>query len=460
MTKAQRGSIFLGVAGALFALSGALVGAYLIAGEGDARAATNPTEPRAERGAARAVAEPTDLAVQVEAMLDQDVHVHIAGTVVPMRWSDLGVAVDPGEVERAARLAASDEPLGSLRAAGALPVRVDRAPAIAALTALKGRHDRAAVDARLDLEARAIRGEEPGFGIDVYASLPRIEAAARSGADRIELAGTPLPARVTREDLGIDDISTVLGHYETKFSVSEKDRNFNLKLAASKINGHVVPPRGSFSFNVVVGERSEKQGYKIANVIQAGEMVDGLAGGTCQISTTLFGAAFFAGLNITETHNHSRPSAYVPLAFDATVTYPHADFKFENPFDFPVAIRYVVANGEAKVEILGKHRPYDKVVFERKILESTPFTVEERPDPTMPEGATLIDQHGFEGYKVVRYRRLYRGGDEVKTDKWTLNYRPVVEYVRVGTSTDPRATVPKAKDHHPPRTPTNGAISQ
>ena len=116
-----------------------------------------------------------------------------------------------------------------------------------------------------------------------------------------------------------------------------------------------------------VGERSEKEGYKIAHVITAGEMVDGLAGGTCQISTTLFGAAFFAGLDIVKTTNHSRPSAYTPLGFDATVVWPDTDLKLKNPYDFPVVIHYRVANGEAVVEILGKKRPYDKIVFERHI---------------------------------------------------------------------------------------------
>src|SRR4029077_2898477 len=143
-------------------------------------------------------------------------------------------------------------------------------------------------------EERAIHDDAPGQGIDIWASMSRIEAGAREGAATLELAMVPMPASVTKQTLGIDDISQVLGHYVTKFPVTERDRNFNLKLAASKINGTVLVPDKEWSFNGQVGERSEKEGYKIAHVITAGEMVDGLAGGTCQISTTLFGAAFFA----------------------------------------------------------------------------------------------------------------------------------------------------------------------
>ena len=155
-------------------------------------------------------------------------------------------------------------------------------------------------------------------------------------------------------------------------------------------------------------------------MITAGEMVDGLAGGTCQISTTLFGASFFAGLDIVKTHNHSRPSAYTPLGFDATVVWPDTDLVLKNPYDFPVAIHYRVANGEALVEILGKKRPFDKIVFARKVLEETPYGTEERLDDDMPEGQTMLDQAGFNGYKVMRFRRFYKGKEMVREQKWTV----------------------------------------
>jgi vancomycin resistance protein YoaR len=236
-----------------------------------------------------------------------------------------------------------------------------------------------------------------------------------------------------------------MGHHLTRFPVTDRDRNFNLKLAASKLNGIVLRPGEEMSFNGTVGERSEKEGYKIAHVITAGEMVDGLAGGTCQISTTLFGAAFFAGLDIVKTINHSRPSAYTPLGFDATVVWPNTDLKLRNPYEFPVVVHYRVANGEALVEILGKPRPYDKIVFERHVLESTPFPTEERLDDEIPQGVTSIDQAGFNGYKLERFRRFYKDGKQVKFNKWTLEYRPVTEYVRRGTSTDPAVKPPAEK---------------
>jgi vancomycin resistance protein YoaR len=266
-----------------------------------------------------------------------------------------------------------------------------------------------------------------------------------------------LPARVSRQSLGIEDISHVLGHSITRFAVADKDRNFNLKLAASKLNGYVLQPGVEFSFNAVVGDRTEKEGYKIAHVITAGEMVDGLAGGTCQISTTLFGASFFAGIDIVRTTNHSRPSTYAPLGLDATVVYPSVDLKLKNPYDFPVVIHFRVARGEAEVEILGKKRPWSQIAFEREVLEETPYDSDERFDDTLPFGVEKLDQAGFNGYTLQRFRKFYKNGKLAKTEKWKVAYKPVTEYLRRGTSEDPKVKAPDLKPPHGPTPPRSGS---
>jgi vancomycin resistance protein YoaR len=411
----------------MLVLAGSLAGGYYVVGtRSEARAATvsdtkKPDSPH--------------VASQMS-FPQQQVEIKTAGGTVKMAWSELGIETDQEEIGKTA-----------------IPVKLDRDKAIKALFGLKAKFDKSPIDAYLDLEAREIHADTAGVGIDVWGSLPRILAAARSGAASVELASVPVPASVTKATLGIDDISHVMGHYVTKFAVGDRDRNFNLKLAASKINGTVLQPHVEWSFNGQVGERSEKEGYKIAHVITAGEMVDGLAGGTCQISTTLFGASFFAGLDIVKTLNHSRPSAYTPLGFDATVVWPETDLVLRNPYDFPVAIHYRVANGEAVVEILGKARPWTKIEFARQVLEETPYPTEERLDDAMPEGQTMLDQAGFNGYKVKRFRRFYKGKKMVHEDKWTLNYKPVTEYVRRGTSTDPSAEMPPEKKIHALKAP-------
>jgi len=417
----QRGTVLLGLAGGMLVVAGGMAGGYYAVGaRSEAHAATTQKAP-----------EPSKPGQPAPDVSGKAVEVKIGPTIAKMSWAELGIGKD-GELDR------------------------DAAQKV--LLGLKAKFDKSPIDAYLDLEAREIHDDAPGQGIDIYASMTRIEAAARTGAPNVELALVPMPASVTKATLGIDDISQVLGHYVTKFPVTDRDRNYNLKLAASKINGTVLLPGKEWSFNGQVGERSEKEGYKIAHVITAGEMVDGLAGGTCQISTTLFGAAFFAGLDIPKTTNHSRPSVYTPLGFDATVVWPDTDLVLKDPYEFPVAIHYRVANGEAVVEILGKKRPWDRIAFSRHIEEETPYNTEERLDEEMPDGQTMLDQAGFNGYKLKRFRRFYSGPDAkhlkmVKEQKWEVRYKPVTEYVRRGTNKDPDAKMPKEKEVHSPKIP-------
>lgn len=432
----QRGAVLFGVAGGMLVVAGGFVAAYFVLGShSEASAATMPAaEPVA------VASSPADAPAGLAGYLAREVELVTAHGPVKLTWSELGAVIDTDELG-----AARGKDLAALAAKGSLPIRIDRAKADQALLAVKAQHDLSAINAYLDLEEKKIYDDKPGAGLDIWASLPRLAAGARQGAAKVELVNVAVPAQVTKKGLGIDDISVVMGHHLTKFPVTDRDRNFNLKLAASKLNGVVLKPNEEWSFNATVGERSEKEGYKIAHVITAGEMVDGLAGGTCQISTTLFGAAFFAGLDIVKTTNHSRPSAYTPLGFDATVVWPNTDLKLKNPYDFPVVIHYRVANGEALVEILGRPRPYDKVVFERHVLESTPFSTEERLDEEIPKDVTSIDQAGFNGYKLERFRRFYKAGKLVKSNKWTVEYKPVTEYIRRGTNDDPDAKAPPEK---------------
>jgi vancomycin resistance protein YoaR len=431
-------------------VAGGFVGGYFVLGKRSvASAATNPPDD-SKPGYALNGAPPASLA----ALLSREVTLKTATGATKLTWAELGAEVDPDE---AARAGGAD--LAGLAARGSVPVRLDREKAVKALLALKARTDKNPINAYLDLEAKQIHADTPGQGLDVWGSLPRLAAAARQSAPAVELAMIPVPATVTKTGLGIEDISNVLGTYKTLFPVTDRDRNFNLKLAASKINGVVLKPGEEWSFNAQVGERSQKMGYKVAHVITAGEMVDGLAGGTCQISTTVFGAAFFAGLDVVKTTNHSRPSAYTPLGFDATVVWPTTDLVLKNPYEFPVAVRYVVANGEAKVEILGQKRPYDKVVFERNVLEEEPFPSEERLDDEMALDETSTDQDGFPGYKLERFRKFWKGGKLVKTNKWTVIYKPVTEYIRRGTNPDPDARKPTARASHGPQKPSGTSFT-
>jgi vancomycin resistance protein YoaR len=294
-------------------------------------------------------------------------------------------------------------------------VGLDRTAAREFLVDLKDDLDRAAVDAHLDLDHHTIAPEQPGTLIKVYDALVELEYLARRGAAgprRISLSTSLVPARVSAAGLAQIEIGTVLGAWETHYSSVgvDSDRTYNLKVGADHLNGHILLPGELFSFNEVVGDRTEKEGYRVAPVIQSGELVDGVAGGMCQIASTLHAAAFFAGLEIVSSTPHSRPSSYITMGLDSTVVYPTTDLKLRNPYDFPIVMHYNVNQGSVKVELLGKARPV-RVVFEREIKSEVGFGNESRRDPSAPEGQRLVLQEGYPGYALLRRRFVFAPDD-------------------------------------------------
>ncbi|TXK72775.1 VanW family protein [Paenibacillus sp. N3.4] len=142
-----------------------------------------------------------------------------------------------------------------------------------------------------------------------------------------------------------------IGHYVTYFNSNNKFRFINIKLAAQAINNYVVQPGETFSFNRVVGVRTRERGYMPAKVIVRGEFSEGIGGGICQISSTLFNAADRAGLQIVERYSHSRSVPYVPSGRDATVNWGGPDFSFKNNYNQPVLIRAQALPGRIYITI-------------------------------------------------------------------------------------------------------------
>ncbi len=143
-----------------------------------------------------------------------------------------------------------------------------------------------------------------------------------------------------------------LASYTTNFDSGNVNRSTNVRLAAKSIDGTVIKPGKTFSFNKVVGERTAEAGYKQAIVFEGGQPVPGLGGGVCQVSSTLFNAALLSNMKISERHYHSATVSYVPLGRDATVAYGSKDFKFTNNLDTPIKIDTVYSsNGSLTMKI-------------------------------------------------------------------------------------------------------------
>ncbi len=320
-------------------------------------------------------------------------------------------------------------------------IRADSSRLLGKLGEIKEALDRPAKETRFDFRRKSVIPGRQGLSLDRYRSAADILDAAMQGQTRVVLS----IHRTGRQPSGKVDISTIMGWYETPFKFKGKWRHraHNLKVAARKLNGHIIWPGQVFSFNETVGPRTAKEGYRVAPVISRGEMVDGMAGGACQISSTLYAAAFFAGLDFVEADVHSQPSHYIELGLDATVVWPDKDLKLKNPYPFPVVLHYEVAFGRVRTEILGPQRPYHTIAFERRIVRSRPYREVTRQDPTMPQGTRHIEQRGEFGYTVRRRRVFFDDqGIEVKAQYWTVTYPPTTLIVKVGTKPPDDPTLP------------------
>jgi vancomycin resistance protein YoaR len=369
---------------------------------------------------------------------------------------ELGARVDP---ERLASLVReSRDPRSALRRAHAqvafgrelrlpLPVSADVRRATMALIQVKDDLDKPPVDAKLDLEASRVAPDEPGRRMDVYATLARLDDALVKGHDKIEAVVEAIPAARRAEQLKDVRIDDVLGYFETRYAADQKHeaRTYNLRLAASKLDGYVIMPGETFDFNDIVGPRTEANGYKVAPVIAQGELVDGIGGGTCQIAGTLHGAAFFAGLDILERHPHTRPSFYIKMGMDSTVAYPTITMKFRNPFPFPIVLHEKVQKGMVRAEVLGPRRSRD-VTYVRHINEVIPFQEREVQDPKIPKGKRQLQQRGIPGFKITRYR-IVRDGPFAVRERMQDTYPPTSQIWRVGSGDDNTKWKPADDDH-------------
>lgn len=325
-----------------------------------------------------------------------------------------------------------------------LPIgyRIVDGPALAELLALAPRVDRPSLPTRLDLERRKVLPASAGSALLAYDSLSAVAVGLAEGKDRIDLVVQDKPP-VDDPLAGLAeglDVSVVLGSFDTPYVMSDTERNHNLEVGGQAIDGHVLQPGELFSFNEVVGPRTAEAGYRYATGIESGELVDTMGGGICQVSSTLFGAAFFAGLEVVRNRPHSRPSSYVDMGLDSTVVYPDVDLKLRNPFDFPVVFHMTVSQGKVRAEVLGPRRPY-QVSFERELVEVKPYKTVWRHDATLRAGTEAVAQRGMRGFKIKRIRKLYEGGQVIKTEDWELSYPSTTEIPRRGTN--PAGEVPE-----------------
>jgi len=301
-----------------------------------------------------------------------------------------------------------------------------------------------------------IRRSKPGLQLDLAATAKAIAAAAFSTDRRTAnlVVRVAQPARTTEkaQTMGIKE---VVSSYTTTYG-GTPGRLHNVQLVAELIDGTLVAPGATFSFNGTTGERTAAKGFQEAPVIINGELQNGLGGGICQVSTTVFNAAFDAGLPITARTNHALYISHYPLGRDATVNYPDLDLRFVNDSDHWLLLRTFVGSGSLTVNL------YGTALHRRVESETTPLVVtgevpvKETDDPTLDKGKRVTDEIGAPPRQTSVRRLVYDANGKLLYDNnWRSYYVGEPTLVRVGTKAPPKKKAAK-KDQATVTTPATG----
>ncbi len=308
---------------------------------------------------------------------------------------------------------------------------------------------RAPVDAKLDLRNHRRIQDQPGRELDIPGTLDLLRDAERDEHAVVPLWTKPVAAQVTEKSLAAVDVSKVLGAFETDFGTKPRSRDANIAKAAEYLNGVVIAPGQTVSFNELVGPRRIDRGFTWAPVIVDDELEPGVGGGTCQVATALHAAAVFGALEVPARRSHSRPSGYAPLGLDATVIYGEVDLKIKNPYDTPLIIHaFLPKKHTLRVELLGRDPP-GKVEHSYAVIRTHDFYRRVWTKPHLSSGKTLKRQRGIKGYDVVSTMRVTKPDGTTEERRYYSGYRPVPEvyWVAPGVSVSELPELPEGAVH-------------
>lgn len=345
------------------------------------------------------------------------------------------LAENPGEAFAPAMLYAAEHPE---------PIDVD---------ALLARYYRAPVDAVYDAATNSVLPGEDGYGFDAEAVKETLEQVEDGWQFKVWLRS--LPPEVTAEALEASLFRDVLAEAHTKHS-AVANRTTNLKLACAAINGTVILPGEIFSFNSVVGQRTEEKGYKEAIAyVNGGASKPEIGGGVCQVASSIYYATLQAELKTVERSNHMYLVSYVPYGMDAAIYWGHLDFKFENNSPYPIRIDASVSDGQVHIILVGTEWKDYTVKMSYEILETTPWATVEKEVPndgTYSNGEVITTP--YTGYRIATYRTtLDKDGNEIATEEIAVDRYSkrdkVIAVVKTVTPTQPKPTEPAPTEPKP-----------
>lgn len=287
-------------------------------------------------------------------------------------------------------------------------------------------------ETRLDLEAdpsgNTVTAGQPGVLMDEAA----LQKALSSDERRVTVPCQLVSPKYTVAEYKALLFRDVLGQGTTGFNPGNVGRTTNVRLATDFCNNTILMPGDVFSYNDTVGPRTYERGFKDAIVYVGTSAEDGVGGGICQVSSTIYYAVLRADLKIVERYAHSREVTYVPKGEDATVAWGSKDFRFENDTEFPIKVVTSHDKNSLTIKLYGTQTQNKTVKIETTINQTTPFEVERELDTSLAPGTEKVVSNGYTGYKTTSYRVVYIDGREVsrtlENNSTYKKYNKVIHY--------------------------------
>lgn len=273
--------------------------------------------------------------------------------------------------------------------------------------------------------------EKSGLSIDRSTLIDDINFALKNNKSVVKAKFITLNPSVSVSNL--KKYTNFLAEFSTSYHFSAEDRKHNIKLATQKINGKILKSGEVFSFNQTVGERTEENGFKSSITIENGQYTQGVGGGVCQVSSTIYNTALLSGLKVIERHPHSIMPSYVEPSFDAMVAGNVCDLKFINTTSGNVYILAKANDTNVSFTFYGEQPKFSykrEYVFIEETQPSSPLVVE---DETLKDGEVTVIQTAKKGAKTEGYIAVYYQNKQVKKTKLhTDNYKAVRGIIKVG----------------------------
>ena len=293
-------------------------------------------------------------------------------------------------------------------------------------------------------ETKELTAHKDGYDFNKEKARELLLNAEENSVYEIELIVTK--PEITAEMLSLTIFDTAVSSYSTNYNANEHGRSSNIRLAASKINGTILQPGEVFSYNQTVGNRTASAGFKVAHVYIGNTVADGIGGGICQVSSTLYNAVLYANLGIVERLNHSIPVSYVPKGQDATVAWPNIDFKFKNTLDYPVKIEATASGGVCTVKIMGYKKNDCSVKIINSVSKINNFKTVYSEDSSLEPGTEKIIQKGTDGSVIKTQRQIIKDGKVLKTENLpTSNYLSIEQ--KIARNTALPEEIPEAEEN-------------